>query len=85
MDNTADGGGKKDVTVFSKAVVVASERYLVIQIVSVVQMLFEGMGFKESLIFGGTLYARNVEDLIKKKPDVVVGVTNCCFIDYFLL
>eukprot|EP00804_Cyclotella_cryptica_P022840 CCRYP_005050-RA/>CCRYP_005050-RA protein AED:0.04 eAED:0.04 QI:77/0.66/0.5/1/0.66/0.5/4/722/760 len=56
-----------------KAIIVAPGRELASQIVSVAQNLFEGTGLTVALAIGGTSYARNVEMLRSKKPDVVVG------------
>jgi superfamily II DNA/RNA helicase len=56
-----------------KAVIVAPGRELASQIVSVAQDLFQGTGLTVALAIGGTSYARNVEMLRTKKPDVVVG------------
>jgi superfamily II DNA/RNA helicase len=56
-----------------KALIVAPGRELASQIVSVAQMLFEGTNLTVGMVIGGTSYARNVEMLRTKKPDVVVG------------
>ncbi|KAL7482015.1 hypothetical protein ACHAW6_007698 [Cyclotella cf. meneghiniana] len=56
-----------------KAIIVAPGRELASQIVSVAQNLFEGTGLTVALAIGGTSYARNVEMLRSKKPDIVVG------------
>jgi len=58
---------------FPKAVIVAPGRELASQIVSVAQALFVDTGLTVSMAIGGTPYSRNVENLRKKKPDVVVG------------
>ena len=58
---------------FPKAVIVAPGRELASQIVSVAQALFADTGLTVSMAIGGTPYSRNVENLRKKKPDVVVG------------
>ena len=58
---------------FPKAIIVAPGRELASQIVSVAQTLFKDTGLSVSMAIGGTPYSRNVEQLRKKKPDVVVG------------
>ena len=58
---------------FPKAVIVAPGRELASQIVSVAQALFVDTGLTVSMAIGGTPYSRNVENLRKKKPVVVVG------------
>ena len=56
-----------------KALIVAPGRELASQIVSVAQTLFKETGLTVGMVIGGTSYARNVEMLRSKKPDVVVG------------
>ena len=56
-----------------KSLVVAPGRELASQIVSVAQQLFEGTDLTVGMVIGGTSYARNVEMLRSKRPDVVVG------------
>ena len=56
-----------------KALIVAPGRELASQIVSVAQKLFLGTELTVGMVIGGTSYARNVEMLRTKKPDVVVG------------
>ncbi|KAL7533228.1 hypothetical protein ACHAWF_004408 [Thalassiosira exigua] len=65
-DNDRDGA-------FPKAVVVAPGRELASQIVAVARELFAGTGLSAALAIGGTPYGRNVEQIRKKKPDLVVG------------
>lgn len=56
-----------------KAIIVAPGRELASQIVSVGQNLFSGTDLTISLAIGGTPFNRNVENLRKRKPDIVVG------------
>ena len=56
-----------------KALIVAPGRELASQIVSVAQQLFQETELTVGMVIGGTSYARNVEMLRTKKPDVVVG------------
>lgn len=56
-----------------QALIIAPGRELASQIVSVAQTLFEGTDLTVGMVIGGTSYARNVEMLRNKKPNVVVG------------
>ena len=56
-----------------KALIVAPGRELASQIVSVAQKLFVDTGLTVAMLIGGTSYARSVDMLRSKRPDVVVG------------
>mmetsp|Transcript_24544 Transcript_24544/g.52877 ORF Transcript_24544/g.52877 Transcript_24544/m.52877 type:complete len:908 (+) Transcript_24544:126-2849(+) len=71
--SSANPNNKQKQGAFPKAIVIAPGRELASQIVSVAQTLFECTGLTVALAIGGTPYARTVEKLRKKKPDVVVG------------
>mmetsp|Transcript_4349 Transcript_4349/g.9016 ORF Transcript_4349/g.9016 Transcript_4349/m.9016 type:complete len:969 (-) Transcript_4349:59-2965(-) len=60
-------------TAYPKAIILAPGRELASQIFSVAQTLFLDTGLTAAMAIGGTTYSRNVENLRKKKPDVVVG------------
>jgi superfamily II DNA/RNA helicase len=60
-------------SILPKALIVAPGRELASQIVSVAQKLFVDTDLTVGMVIGGTSYARNVEMLRTKKPDVVVG------------
>ena len=68
-----DTNNIKGSSAFPKAIIVAPGRELASQIVSVGQNLFAGTGLTISLAIGGTPFNRNVENLRKRKPDIVVG------------
>ena len=68
-----DTNNIKGSSAFPKAIIVAPGRELASQIVSVGQSLFADTGLTISLAIGGTPFARNVENLRKRKPDIVVG------------
>ena len=54
-------------------VVVAPGRELASQIVSVARDLLQGTGLSVMLAIGGTTFGRNLEQIRKKKPSVIVG------------
>jgi superfamily II DNA/RNA helicase len=68
-----DTNNIKGSSAFPKAIIVAPGRELASQIVAVGQTLFAGTDLTISLAIGGTPFARNVENLRKRKPDIVVG------------
>lgn len=68
-----DTNNIKGTSSFPKAIIVAPGRELASQIVSVGQSLFAGTDLTISLAIGGTPFSRNVENLRKRKPDIVVG------------
>mmetsp|Transcript_14015 Transcript_14015/g.23012 ORF Transcript_14015/g.23012 Transcript_14015/m.23012 type:complete len:861 (+) Transcript_14015:44-2626(+) len=68
-----DTNNIKGSSAFPKAIIVAPGRELASQIVSVGQNLFAGTDLTISLAIGGTPFNRNVENLRKRKPDIVVG------------
>ena len=68
-----DTNNIKGSSAFPKAIIVAPGRELASQIVSVGQSLFAGTDLTISLAIGGTPFNRNVENLRKRKPDIVVG------------
>ncbi|KAK1740126.1 DEAD/DEAH-box-containing ATP-dependent RNA helicase [Skeletonema marinoi] len=68
-----DTNNIKGSSAFPKAIIVAPGRELASQIVSVGQNLFAGTDLTISLAIGGTPFARNVDNLRKRKPDIVVG------------
>lgn len=53
--------------------IVAPGRELASQIVSVTRELIEDTGLTAQLAIGGTTYSRNLEQIRKKKPDILVG------------
>lgn len=53
--------------------VVAPGRELASQIVSVARELLQGTGLTTQLAIGGTTFSRNVEQMRKRKPNIVVG------------
>jgi len=58
---------------FVKAIVVAPGRELASQIVSVSRKLLQGTGLNVALAIGGTPFGRNVEQIRKTKPDIIIG------------
>ncbi|KAL7434126.1 hypothetical protein ACHAXM_004300 [Skeletonema potamos] len=68
-----DTNNIKGSSAFPKAIIVAPGRELASQIVAVGQTLFAGTDLTISLAIGGTPFERNVENLRKRKPDIVVG------------
>jgi superfamily II DNA/RNA helicase len=53
--------------------VVAPGRELASQIVSVARSLLEGTGLTVQLAIGGTTFSRNLEQIRKRKPNILVG------------
>ncbi|KAL7560172.1 hypothetical protein ACA910_016601 [Epithemia clementina (nom. ined.)] len=56
-----------------KVLIVAPGRELASQIVSVARQVLEGTELTAMIAIGGTTFARNLEQLRKRKPDVIVG------------
>lgn len=56
-----------------KAIIVAPGRELASQIVSVARQLLEGTGISVMLAIGGTAFSRNLEQIRKRKPAILVG------------
>lgn len=54
-------------------VIVAPGRELASQIVSVARSLLEGTGLSAMLAIGGTTFGRNLEQIRKRKPSILVG------------
>mmetsp|Transcript_19431 Transcript_19431/g.45972 ORF Transcript_19431/g.45972 Transcript_19431/m.45972 type:complete len:866 (+) Transcript_19431:158-2755(+) len=71
--NGAHGDEKSGNNNGVRAVVVAPGRELASQIVSVARELLQGSGLTVMLAIGGTTFSRNLEQLRKRKPDIVVG------------
>ena len=63
------GSSSSDVQV----IIIAPGRELASQIVSVARMLLEGTGLTAMLAIGGTTFSRNLEQIRKRKPSIVVG------------
>ena len=55
------------------AIIVAPGRELASQIVSVARKLLEGTPHKVQLAIGGTTFGRNLEQIRKQKPSILVG------------
>jgi superfamily II DNA/RNA helicase len=70
IDNL-DDGKKNDPGL--AVLVVAPGRELASQIVSVARDLLQDTGLKVQLAIGGTTFKRNLEQLRKRKPNIVVG------------
>jgi len=68
-DSNNNGGGGGDVQIL----IVAPGRELASQIVSVARTLLEGTGLTCMLAIGGTTFSRNLEQIRKKKPTILVG------------
>jgi len=71
--NGAHGDEKSGNNNGVRVVVVAPGRELASQIVSVARELLQGSGLTVMLAIGGTTFSRNLEQLRKRKPDIVVG------------
>ncbi|KAL7575427.1 hypothetical protein ACA910_007329 [Epithemia clementina (nom. ined.)] len=56
-----------------KVLIVAPGRELASQIVSVARQVLEGTELTAMIAIGGTTFARNLEQLRKRKPDIIVG------------
>jgi hypothetical protein len=56
-----------------QVIIVAPGRELASQIATVTRSLLEGTGLSIVLAIGGTTFSRNLEQLRKKKPTIVVG------------
>ena len=56
-----------------QVLIVAPGRELASQIATVTRSLLEGTGLSIVLAIGGTTFSRNLEQLRKKKPTIVVG------------
>jgi len=56
-----------------RAIIVAPGRELASQIVSVARELLDGTSLSVMLAIGGTTFSRNLEQLRKRKPNIVVG------------
>jgi primosomal protein N' len=54
-------------------IIVAPGRELASQIVSVARKLVEGTPYKVQLAIGGTTFGRNLEQIRKQKPNILVG------------
>jgi len=67
MSDTSKSGG--DIQIL----IVAPGRELASQIVSVARSLLEGTGLTCMLAIGGTTFSRNLEQVRKKKPTILVG------------
>lgn len=57
----------------TKAIIVAPGRELASQIMSVTRELLEGCELTTMLAIGGTTFSRNLEQIRKRKPDILVG------------
>ena len=71
-DNITTKGEKKKTTGLA-VIIIAPGRELASQIVSVARDLLQGTGLTVQLAIGGTTFKRNLEQLRKKKPSIVVG------------
>ena len=56
-----------------RILVVVPGRELASQVVTVARQLLEGTGMSALLAIGGTGFSRNLQDIRKKKPSIVVG------------
>jgi hypothetical protein len=56
-----------------KVLIVAPGRELASQIASVARSVLEGTGLSVTLSIGGTTFARNLEQIRKRKPSILVG------------
>jgi superfamily II DNA/RNA helicase len=56
-----------------QVLIVAPGRELASQIASVARSLLEGTGLSVVLAIGGTTFSRNLEQIRKNKPTIVVG------------
>jgi len=75
LDDDEDGGGnnKKINDPGLAVLIVAPGRELASQIVSVARDLLQDTGMTAQLAIGGTTFKRNLEQLRKRKPNIVVG------------
>ena len=71
LDVDDDGNMKNDPGL--AVLIVAPGRELASQIVSVARDLLHDTGLKVQLAIGGTTFKRNLEQLRKRKPNIVVG------------
>lgn len=71
LDVDDDGNMKNDPGL--AVLIVAPGRELASQIVSVARDLLQDTGLKAQLAIGGTTFKRNLEQLRKRKPNIVVG------------
>jgi DEAD/DEAH box helicase len=72
-ENFSDGGGGGGVDPGLAVLVVAPGRELASQIVSVAREILDGTGLTVQLAIGGTTFSRNVDQIRKRKPNIVVG------------
>ena len=56
-----------------KILIIAPGRELASQIVSVARQVLEGTGLTALIAIGGTTFARNLEQIRKRKPEIVIG------------
>lgn len=70
-DDTNNGKKKNDPGL--AVIIIAPGRELASQIVSVARDLLQDTGLKAQLAIGGTTFKRNLEQLRKNKPNIVVG------------